>query len=1582
MTSLRRIEGIVRFINIADRAQRAVANFPCGKFGWTNTQIIIELPVDAPFNATDVLEIQIERTDGRHSNFGKFTVNSDPLGPGICAISESCGESGTLFNVAGKRFGTAGGNIVFRNTSTAVETLAAKSPPDWSDESIQNVAVPAGLPDASYSIAARIAGPPISNSNSLPFNKPCPGLPCDLDTTMLGCQEDVDVCPALGPTYSCNTTTCRCVNNPLPKVIEQNSCTIGTQSPSPYRDQTDACLNAIIGARFNKDMDDATLIKTNMRFENCGSDSACSTPVNIDISPPVWLFDFIVWGGNGEEGIVLQSPAPLNADTYYRVILRANMAAGGYGLDGNGNGVPNGSPVDDYSWIFKTSSDSCEVNSISTSPVNMSVAVLSSKPINAIPQAENCNTLNAANYNWNWTQADATIATVTNIDSDSNTRVDPKQTVAGVKAGTTTVSANITTEPTIPAGTSNITVTNKLSCSDAGLTAVWKFDEQSGSVALDSGSSGANDGALVNNPTRLSSGCRFGKCLSFDGMADYVNVGNPASLSFDNKSFSAEAWVKINALTDDAVDEGIIADYGMGGGRWMLNKNRRPNGVFRFFLDPNGVWMDNDERIAVGSTIPATGKWYHVAGVYNHSTGDVKLYVNGSLENTASGAPISIGAVNNITIGDWFDLDGDRIGNGAAPINGLIDEVRVWNKALDISEIKSIYNQACMVLDKISCSDPNLAAVWKLDENSGIIANDSTANNNDGQLKFSPTWKSGADCKFITGSCLSFDGNNNYIDIPDDPIFNFGDGATDDPFTFEAWVKRSTTNSMDVIFSKYYTFNATDRSQYWFRINTDDTLDIYLVSAGDNRIGTKTNDPLLNDTNWHHVAATYDGNENANGLKIYVDGVAAPSTPNTTIGGPPGVYVAMSETAASFQIGRYTDSANNGENFSGSIDEPRIWNKALTQEEIVSAMNQSCLAGSAGKAVISCINDVAGLWNFDEGNGTLAADGSRNRNNGTLMSGPVWNMTGCQFGNCLNFDGANDYVKLPDIFLSTPKAMTVEGWFKTTTIAQSMLFSINSYSMYINRGGQPDGSLLPFFDNNSTGDPGWGDYNDGNWHYFAATTDGSTTSLYVNGEFINSRPENISQRLDGAAVGAIYDASANWYNGSIDELRVWNRVLSAAEIKSNYQKSMTACAEATLMCSDPQLTAVWKMDEGIGIIAGDSTKNNLDGALKNGLNNTGWKSGADCKFTNGKCLEFDGVDDIVEVDDNVSLDIASVFTLSAWVYVNGDTGDHQVIAGKWYDGESIAHSYYLELTPELHPEIGVNSAGCISPNAISANEWHFVAGTNDGATQKIYVDGVLKNSCNNGGSPNNTSAPLTIGRWTKSDDKNPFKGRIDEVMLWNKALTDNQIQSIYNSGNGQQCLAPQKGSACDLDLTAPMCQPNVGLCEGGDPDLRCSIKSCTCQDRFIVDPAPPNPSYTADSSGGTACRNTAISVNFNENIDASTIKTSTTTVKAINPPILSESFDALPAWTEVSSLYSPHWPVVNSGASTWSINTGFIIEASSGTRLDLSGVSKMIKIIINYCGRIQATLTQAELPAVAYFTRCRLASVCKKCQME
>ena len=97
------------------------------------------------------------------------------LWAGVCAISKSCGEVNTIFDISGKRFGTVKEKVIFKNNNPLaipLETEADITAAVWSDESIIGVEIPAGFADGNYSVLVRLPGPPVSNSNSLPFDKP------------------------------------------------------------------------------------------------------------------------------------------------------------------------------------------------------------------------------------------------------------------------------------------------------------------------------------------------------------------------------------------------------------------------------------------------------------------------------------------------------------------------------------------------------------------------------------------------------------------------------------------------------------------------------------------------------------------------------------------------------------------------------------------------------------------------------------------------------------------------------------------------------------------------------------------------------------------------------------------------------------------------------------------------------------------------------------------------------------------------------------------------------------------------------------------------------------------------------------------------------------------------------------------------------------------------------------------------------------------------------------------------------------------------------------------------------------------
>jgi len=206
-----------------------------------------------------------------------------------------------------------------------------------------------------------------------------------------------------------------------------------------------------------------------------------------------------------------------------------------------------------------------------------------------------------------------------------------------------------------------------------------------------------------------------------------------------------------------------------------------------------------------------------------------------------------------------------------------------------------------------------------------------------------------------------------------------------------------------------------------------------------------------------------------------------------------------------------------------------------------------------------------------------------------------------------------------------------------------------------------------------------------------------------------------------------------------------------------------------------------KFDEGGGNIALDSVNGN-HGTIYGAT----WTSG----IVNG-ALSFDGVDDYILISSLSHIQNTSInaFTFEAWIKSVQDTGDRQQV----FEGHTTTWEIYLEgiLPGALQFRITDDSGNyCEVPTeALSLNQWYHVVCTYDGSIQKIYVNGILQNSS----SWSNTftiTTGITIGKDFESDIQY-FKGTIDEVAIYNRALTAGEIQQHYQNGlNGIGYITP------------------------------------------------------------------------------------------------------------------------------------------------------------------------------------------------
>jgi type II secretory pathway pseudopilin PulG len=205
---------------------------------------------------------------------------------------------------------------------------------------------------------------------------------------------------------------------------------------------------------------------------------------------------------------------------------------------------------------------------------------------------------------------------------------------------------------------------------EQGLVGYWHFDEGTSTLAYDA-SGNSNTGTLANGPTwQTGSNCEAGACLNFNsGSNQMVNVGNPAVLQISGP-FTITVWVKpasISGILGIVTKEGSWTGYSLS-----IESNK-----FRFFTTAN-----SQAYSIFSATTPTIGTWYHIAGVFDGQKN--YIYVNGVKENETS-ASMAANVNNNFIIGYGGYWPGGYF-------SGVIDEVRIYNRALSASEIKAIYN--------------------------------------------------------------------------------------------------------------------------------------------------------------------------------------------------------------------------------------------------------------------------------------------------------------------------------------------------------------------------------------------------------------------------------------------------------------------------------------------------------------------------------------------------------------------------------------------------------------------------------------------------------------------------------------------------------------------------------------------------------------------------------------------------------------------------------------------------------------------------------------------------------------------------
>ncbi len=669
---------------------------------------------------------------------------------------------------------------------------------------------------------------------------------------------------------------------------------------------------------------------------------------------------------------------------------------------------------------------------------------------------------------------------------------------------------------------------------------------------------------------------------------------------------------------------------------------------------------------------------------------------------------------------------------------------------------------------------PSPTAYWKFDDGTGTAVQDSTINNLD-LIKTGSTWATEDMC--ISGKCLQLNGTtSDYASIADNDKLDIG---TSD-FTVSAWVKIQTTaNINEVIIEKRLT--GTPYTGYVLYIQNGTTMR-FEVNAGTLTDFAITLPFDVRDNKWHHFAVSVD-RDNASGGIYYFDGkpLGTPqnfSTQTASIANTAALYIGRS--------GQFTDDS-----LKGFVDEVKVYPYARSAAQIQTDYNNRS-GGDGSGAVLGASNQKAlsdglvGYWKMDESSSN-ANDSSgnsqtlTNTNTATFVSG--------KYGNAGNFASASSqYFACSDANCGGTSELdigsnnwSVAAWFKTSSTGVNQMVITKgaggsySYQFYIDTSNKFQFNLVNSVAGNYLDATSTSTYTDGTWHHAVGVFNQSTqtATLYIDGNRVafddTTTGTLVSDSTGAFEIGRRADA-VGYFNGNIDEARVYSKALTPNEVSQLYNFA-------------PGPTGYWNFEE--------TTPTTTSVVDKSGNSYTGtWATSAATHYQPGKfgkgSKHNSSANDLVTLSDSGDpWDFGNKdFTINFWH--NSSLVQNSATIGKRANNATfggfviysgVAGSMIFYATSNGSSWDIFNGATIAS---YTVNTWEHFAITRNGSTFTFYKNGIVIGT--------GTSSATILGntdlvRFGGDSNGSFMTGGLDDIKIYNYARTAKQVVEDMNGGH-------------------------------------------------------------------------------------------------------------------------------------------------------------------------------------------------------
>jgi Concanavalin A-like lectin/glucanases superfamily/Bacterial Ig domain len=776
--------------------------------------------------------------------------------------------------------------------------------------------------------------------------------------------------------------------------------------------------------------------------------------------------------------------------------------------------------------------------------------------------------------------------TVTLTNSDSSAFSVPSSVTVAAGATTATFSATAATSTTtksstitasLNGGSKSVSLTLQPSSSPTSLISAYSLNEDSGNTISDI--SGNSNTGTINGATWTTSG-KYGSALAFNGSSNYVDLGNPASLQLTG-SMTASAWIYAKA---NPPDDGQIISKSDDTDGWQI-KTTPDTGVrtFGFAISNGGSHIQRNSK-----TVLSLNTWYYVTGVYNAAAQTLDIYVNGVLDNGVLSGTVPSSQLNstqNVRIG---------MRSSGYYFNGTIDEVRVYNTALTQAAIQSDMSTpvggggvVTPTLTSLQCSPTALSSgasstctvrlsvaapsntVVTLSDNSALLTSPASVTVAAGASSATFTVTAGTlttNQSATVTATLGTDSSSVSLTLQAPVLLtgltcsptNLGPGSAS---TCTVTLNQTAPSSTAVSLSDNSSVLTTPAS---VTVASGASSATFTVTAGTFTSSQSASVTATLGTSSVSASLSLQASTLLTGLTCSPTTLAPGATSTCTVtlnqAAPSSTAVSLSDNSNVLTTPASVTVASGASSATFTVTAGSF--TSSQSASVTATLGTSSFSASLTLQPSSSPAGLVSSFSFSEGSGSTVSDSSGDGVTGTI-NGATWTTTG-KYGSALSFNGSSNYVDLGNpASLQLTGSMTASAWvyptanpgddgqiiaksadtdgwqLKTTpdTGVRTFGFSISNGGAHIQRNSKTVLSLNTWY------------YVTGVYNAAAQTLDIYVNGVLDDGILSGTVPSSQSNSTQNVRIGMRY--GGYYFNGTIDEVRVYNTALTQAAIQSD-----------------------------------------------------------------------------------------------------------------------------------------------------------------------------------------------------------------------------------------------------------------------------------------------------------------------------------------------------------------------------------------------------------------------------------------------